>query len=1334
MVTRSFDHADSDPLVPEVVSQKIARVVKRTRGTLFLSGTLIAMAAALLVMLIAIGVDWALVLVESFQRSQLTFAALTSMGVLAVICFGLTTFRGISTQDAARRIDEQVPALEERWESVTEFSSTTANPELRGSEAFIRKVAEEAAQMEHIVQPTKIRIGPELIFAAGGLAAIIGLWVLAISYDPGQIAVLVQRFLSPKSDITLTQIKSESGDIILPRGSKLKLEAVLSGRVRPKAEITIRKPGTSDEIVKLDALKGEQSRFVYPIKELQEDFTYRFRSGDGLSAWHTVRIAERPVLKHADFKIVPPAYSKLPELQQDGLPKSVKALEGSRLMLVLESSIPLKSLVLQGENSIDLTVSPVEANTYRWEMELNQTFVFHPILESTEGMKNSLPPRCEILVFRDQAPVVEVASPTEEVAVKPDDRVTITFDAKDDLGVAKAELVIFDPANDGGQELKTIPIPLGDQAGEKSVHAQLTLDLKDFSLKHGEELSYAIRVYDTKNEIATIEPGRASPTQSEKRPEVSKIAGSGAKVPNESNQHADSDPNEIDSNSSVAAADKDRSDEAKNETSKTAKPNSNTAQKNDNREFGKPRQRGQSVAKNESPRNDEPKEQLEGGNTWQPKSSGKNPPENPNEAEMSGERRPDFKMAKHELDTPGQVSSSSRRRIRIDQWAGSYASQVLDKLQIEIDPVLDDLKRALGQAKDTLQPLAKQAKAANDWKLADGITVRKADDLLEAAEGYVTTLTKKTDGTPYAFIGLQLQDITYLHISPAREHLRDVTLLGGASKPDDLKGSVVHIQRAIELLEKLTKQYEAVKLDQKLAETMDKIKTMHQMFLDGTFAMLTAEKPELNPKDRAFMEFELSEEFLAKLKELLEKKLEIQAELAKILSEDPRLLQRFMARIRLEATSLRDQLTLIATRQQNLLNDVKDGLPANDDPKAKLKFKNRIARRVDSASQIAEATYQMFDNFVVWTPLDHDIDKGDFAKFKAEGVKLAATASEFATEANNENGTKAVDLGDALYDKLVEWEKKLPDLLTDPGDGKLQTHIANRLEETQKLITDISGWVLKEQSMDAGDHHLAAEVDQHRITVDTMILTRKLNSIKAQCQGMTAELATMANEFLTMMESDLVPELEESQLTLNANQLDEALKHQMAAAEQFAKAEKKLDELMDGMIKYLDAQPFDDKPEFPDGLEPESLEQLLSMLEDEAHAAEALGIPNRPSNLLLEKDWSKPGSGGGGGSGRGRAPRGRPGSQTGQSQMAAEQAERMRKKLEDALKKLKDSGEKEGDKVARKPERKWDTLGSKLEDHLRQARGNLPPEQYRKAIEKYFESLAGKSQTGPKGD
>ena len=91
--------------------------------------------------------------------------------------------------------------------------------------------------------------------------------------------------------------------------------------------------------------------------------------------------------------------------------------------------------------------------------------------------------------------------------------------------------------------------------------------------------------------------------------------------------------------------------------------------------------------------------------------------------------------------------------------------------------------------------------------------------------------------------------------------------------------------------------------------------------------------------------------------------------------------------------------------------------------------------------------------------------------------------------------------------------------------------------------------------------------------------------------------------------------------------------------------------------------------------------------------------------------------------------------QMSQAREANALAEKVRQQSEDALQKLLRIPEKAETKgIARKQERAWDTLGSKLEDHLRQGRGNLPPEQYRQAIEMYFESLAGKSngQSGEK--
>lgn len=1334
MASVPYSHQSSNSVMPSVVDGKISEVVKRTRTARLLSGLVVAAATCLLVLLCAIAFDWFFVLFETQARAQVRNFALLAMVTALAACVGWSILRRVSRIDAARQIDQQIPQLEERWTSVTDFAGANVPTSMRGSETFIRKVAQEAAELERVVQPHQIRLGKSLQIALGILAAAVGIWVVTFAIDPGRTSVLVRRFVSPAAPISLTQIKSESGDIVLPRGSKLKLEAIVSGRLSSDAMLTIRSEGIDDQIVKLSASTGDSSRFTHPIKDLQVPFSYRFQSGDGRTEWNTVRIAERPTIKAVSIKITPPAYSKLPEYEQDGLPKSIKALQGSQLVLTFQSSTSLKSLALQQENQPEIALNAVASNSYRFETTLENTLAFRPVLTSVDGLTNSQPPRCEIVVFRDQAPSVEVANPTNEVAVRPDDSVTISFNAKDDLGISKAELVIFDPTKDGNEELKTIPIPLGEQADRKQVQAQVEINLKEFELKHGDQLSYAIRVYDTKQEVATAEPGEPQPAS----------------------QTADAAANE----NQNQIADSKASTQTSNPSDQSARPSDTAQQSNESQSEQPDQPQAVASANDKTPQENDPKsadqkpeseqeQQVGGGNKWKPKNSKEGKESENQGGGLFGKQRPDFLMSKRELDTPaGQCTSCSRRKITIDEWAGSFASQQLEKLQIQIDPVLKELKETLKKAKDSLQPLADRAIVAEDWKAADSVVIRTGDGHLDTSEKLVKDLVGKTTGNPYAFIGLQLQDITHLHIQPARENLNDVTLFDKPAKPDELQSAVVHVQRAIELLEKLTREYEVVKLNQKLSETMVHIKKMNQIFLEGTFAMLKSQKPNLNPKERAFMELELTDEFLAKLQELLKKKLEIQAELAKVLSQDPRLLERFMARSRLEATTLRDQLTLLHERQKTLTEEVEASLPPAKEPNKKFRIKNRIPRRTEAAKLIAEEASQMLDNFVVWTPLSEDINKGQLATFKAKGVRLVATANELARQAEDKDAAPAIASAQKLHRQLIEWDATLPELATGDVDPKMQTHVVNRTQEAQRLITNVTGWLVKEQALDAGDHYLSVEVDQHRIAADTNVLTQKLQVLNAQCQGISVTLADSARAFLKTMEDELLPELEEAQLKLNDNNGRAAVEHQKVAIQLFATAEEQLDEIMDGIIKHLDSLPFNAKPEITDDMKPQSLDELLALLDEEAKAAEGLGIPCcRPSNLIIEKDWTQPGSNPGSGSGGGGSSGGRsngrsgrrtmqPSAQMQQARATNQRADKLQAQLKAALDKMtQKSGDgasgRTGNGVANeKPERKWNTLGSKLEDHLRQGRGNLPPEQYRKAIEQYFESLAGKG----KGD
>ena len=112
---------------------------------------------------------------------------------------------------------------------------------------------------------------------------------------------------------------------------------------------------------------------------------------------------------------------------------------------------------------------------------------------------------------------------------------------------------------------------------------------------------------------------------------------------------------------------------------------------------------------------------------------------------------------------------------------------------------------------------------------------------------------------------------------------------------------------------------------------------------------------------------------------------------------------------------------------------------------------------------------------------------------------------------------------------------------------------------------------------------------------------------------------------------------------------------------------------------------------------------------------EALGIPPRPNNINGEQDWLSPNSGGGGG--------GLGGAAMGQAQQAMQNLNRLQQDVRRANRRIKQTDGQNATRKNRRDRIRWNTLASELEEKLRQGRGHTPPEQYRRAIERYFETI-----------
>ena len=172
-----------------------------------------------------------------------------------------------------------------------------------------------------------------------------------------------------------------------------------------------------------------------------------------------------------------------------------------------------------------------------------------------------------------------------------------------------------------------------------------------------------------------------------------------------------------------------------------------------------------------------------------------------------------------------------------------------------------------------------------------------------------------------------MHNIGEAHITPANLNLVRVAIPAASAGTNValIDKASFHIGRAREMLADLTKTYETVKRDQQIADAMQKLNKMYQIFLEDTQALLGSKKPGINSYDRKIAE--VDEEFVEKLKELMEEKKKIMEELAKVLAEDPRMLRRYLAMLQLQGTSYRDQMTLLAEQQKQLKSRWRSGMP-----------------------------------------------------------------------------------------------------------------------------------------------------------------------------------------------------------------------------------------------------------------------------------------------------------------------------------------------------------------------------------------------------------------------
>ena len=1372
-------HQSQDFRVPLAVADKLeavrARAWKVRLATALVGGLVVLLAA----MGLAMAIDRWATLYSPTWRSLLTLSALTATGLTLVVWI-VAAWRYVNrVERIAADVDRSVPNLEERWSTIAELAAPEKTRDVHP--AMFRQVAEEANKYSAHVDPLAVVRLKGFTRAAWCLTAVAAILVFAAIMDSHRTVVLFKRFWLPMANISATEIQAVSQHGVVARGESLEIAAELKGTPVSEATLFLNPEGADEQTITLVPRGDEQNRLTHRVRSVKEPLRYRLRAGDGQTDWQEVAVADRPELAAATLEVIPPEYTQQKPQDFDKLPRRLSALVGSVLQFAFKPREPLAKMYLDLTGGEQRPLLIDADGWYRWEVKLTENIALSPILEEEHGLTNRRPPQCSVQARPDKPPVVRILTPNEEIAVRPDDKVPVTFVAKDDVRVGSAELIVYDESGKAGMEprvLDTIPIPLGEQAGATEVKATVELDLSKYKVRDGAELSFAVRVREDRSlapsgsmqeetgvpeqEVVMAAPegkkvvdaGIAKP-QAAAKPQAETLAAENpdrAETPTKSAEPpvAPQEPSAISKAIAEAMPDKLKelaAGKAKSGTTSESAQAGETASE-------KPSE--QVARQSQQPREDASEKLSEQVvRKSQPNmTAGSTPP--PNNGAMN----------QLDVPPPSQSSTSNRMKLKIDEWAGSFAGQERAQLEMAVAPQLLALDQLLEKAENLSRNVLDAADAGSDWEAAQGRDIDSAGQQIAKCLQIVEELEQKTHGTPYTFVGLQLVNISKAHMQPARREFWKTLQTAGTTRVTATRDGWQHTVRAREMLVELTTQFETARQEYALAESIEKVKKMYQVFVKNSLALLSSDGGEGSPYSRKRVEFELDEEYLARLREVIEMRNNMRAELAKILADDPRLLRRFLDSQQNRRRVLRHELEEMVESQRELNREVLAWSKVDEATKPDLQAM-MLQRHTETSADLAVDAAVLQDRFETWLPLAQEVNNADvqtaarllqdvatatqelsadaesyIAHNQQAKLKEPAEESETADAAGETSAVSAaISVEDiaadsqALHDQLTKLEVSLRQLGLQEDRSDLAVFAANRLLETRKLIALTSEWIRQLKHHQKGNYQNAAEVEQYRLATQTDALAGKLADLEQQMAALLQRadnkipenIALKSRELLAALDEQAAPNQLSAVYALRRNQLPRAVERQEAALEAIQQAGKNYDELIQMAIKELDKLPVQDP--IASLLEDPTLDELLAGLEQEFAIEDLLGIPNRPSNLQIAGDFMRMGGDNALSTGSNRRMM--------MNQLLQQQRMRQRR-LDRAYRRavaraLKEAAASEDEDEQLEMAREtvdWNVLLSRLGDDLQQGADKAPPERYRRAIEQYFRQISRPEKSG----
>lgn len=253
----------------------------------------------------------------------------------------------------------------------------------------------------------------------------------------------------------------------------------------------------------------QRNRYLHTRSDLQEDLTFRLRTGNAQAGPYKVDVVVQPTITDLTIGVVPPNYTwpegpegerVEPEPEPVEQPdEPVRVLQGSKVLLSFSADQQVTEARLEpveGGKIIELDWDEQTNSAAKW-FDPNKSMSYRLIIVSEHGFENVERPTISIAVSEDLPPTITLRYPPSEfIAVGPQ-IVPLEADLQDNLGIETVEVTyILNPNPVEDQMPKRLPVDLGERVGQAKIDLNSQIDLAETGAVPGDTVLVQIRAGD----------------------------------------------------------------------------------------------------------------------------------------------------------------------------------------------------------------------------------------------------------------------------------------------------------------------------------------------------------------------------------------------------------------------------------------------------------------------------------------------------------------------------------------------------------------------------------------------------------------------------------------------------------------------------------------------------------------------------------------------------------------------------------------------------------------------------------------------------------------------